>query len=69
MESTNVLDSILAVFGSVGDWIVESITNIFPMFWSAESGLTFLGVLAISGLAFSIVFLLIGIIQKFLRFA
>lgn len=65
---TSVLTSILAVFTAVGDWIVGAVTALIPMFYH-EGALTFLGVLAVAGLAFSVVFLLIGIIQKFLHFA
>lgn len=65
---TNVLTSILEVFEAVANWIVEAVQSVIPMFYATEGGLTFLGVLAIAGLAFSVVFLLIGIIQNFLHF-
>lgn len=70
-----VLDQILEVFENVGEWIPTAVNSLVPMFWTApaETGgtgsLTFLGVLAVSGLAFSIIFLLVGIIQRFLRFS
>lgn len=64
----NVLEAILAVFTEVGEWISTSVPTFFTMFYSTESGLTFLGVLAVAGLAISIVFLLIGVIQNFLHF-
>lgn len=64
----NVLESILSVFTSVGEWITEMVTGIIPMFYVADSGLTFLGVLAVAGLAFSVVFLVIGLIQNFMNF-
>lgn len=68
MTGTNsVLDAILAVFLAVGEWISEAVNGMVPMFW-AEGSLTFLGVLAVAGLAFSVAFLLIGIIQNFLHF-
>ena len=63
-----VLSSILAVFLSVGEWISSAVTSLTPMFWVAETGLTFLGTLAVSGLAFSVAFLIIGLIQNFLHF-
>lgn len=66
---TNVLTSILAVFTAVGGWIVDAVESFIPMFYDTTNGLTFLGVLAVAGLAFSVVFLIIGIIQKFLHFA
>lgn len=68
MQTTTVLDAVLAIFESIGNWIPEAVTNLIPMFYTAESGLTFLGVLAVAGLAFSVVFLVMGIIQNFLHF-
>ena len=67
MEGT-VLSDILEVFSAVGTWIVSSVNALTPMFWSS-TGLTFLGVLAVSGLSLSVAFLLIGVIQRFLHFA
>lgn len=68
MQETSVLSMILAVFTAVGDWISDAVQSFVPMFYDASTGLTFLGVLAVAGLAFSVVFLMIGIIQKFLKF-
>lgn len=65
---TNVLTSILEVFTGVGEWITTAVSEITPMFYATEGGLTFMGVLAVAGLAFSVVFLLIGLIQNFLHF-
>lgn len=65
---TNILTSILDVFDAVGTWIVEAVNSLTPMFYGAETGLTFMGVLAVAGLAFSVVFLILGIIQNFLHF-
>lgn len=67
-----VLTAIMEVFSSVASWIVETVPTVTSLFWTVgESGagsLTFLGVLAVAGLAISVAFLLIGIIQKFLHF-
>lgn len=65
---TTVLDAVMEVFTTVGEWIVSAVQDLIPMFWSSETGLTFLGVLAVAGLAFSVVFLVMGIIQNFLHF-
>lgn len=65
---TNVLDAILDVFDAVSTWIQSAVTSVMPMFYASDTGLTFLGVLAVAGLAFSVVFLIIGIIQNFLHF-
>lgn len=67
MEGT-VLGHILEVFSAVGTWIVSATNSLTPMFWT-EGGLTFLGVLAVSGLSLSVAFLLISVIQRFLHFA
>lgn len=64
----NVLSAILEVFTSVGAWLSEAVTSMIPMFYVAETGLTFIGVLAVAGLAISVAFLLIGVISNFLRF-
>lgn len=64
----SVLEAILEVFLGVGDWIVTAVQAIVPMFYVAGTGLTFLGVLAVAGLAFSVVFLLINIVKGFLQF-
>lgn len=69
MSGTNsIIAAILAVFSQIGDWILETVPNMMPLFYAADTGLTFLGVLAVAGLAFSVVFLMIGIVQRFLHF-
>lgn len=65
---TNILTAILAVFLQVGEWFGTAVNALTTMFWVPETGLTFLGVLAVSGLAFSVVFLIISLIQNFLHF-
>lgn len=65
---TTVLNAILAVFLAVGEWIATAVDALVPMFYVAETGLTFLGTLAVVGLAFSVAFLIIGVIQNFLHF-
>lgn len=66
------LNAIFAIFTGVGEWIIGSLTDLMVIFWTpgADGGgeLTFLGVLAVAGLAFSVIFLIIGIIQRFLHF-
>ena len=69
-----VLDQILDVFTAVGNWIPGAVEQFIPMFWTAptteggEGALTFMGVLAVAGLSFSVCFLCLGILQRFLRF-
>ena len=78
MENT-VLNSILDVFSSIGEWFASFVPTLTGLFWKpavispsegviSEARLTFLGVLAVAGLAISVVFLVIGLIQNFLHF-
>ena len=64
----DILSAVLAVFTAVGTWISGAVTQLMPMFYVEATGLTFLGVLSVAGLAFSVVFLIIGLIQRFLHF-
>lgn len=67
-----IVTAITDVFSALGSWIVEAFTEfVVPMFWTAtaEGGsLTLLGTLGVCGLAVSICFLLIGIVQRFMHF-
>lgn len=67
-ELTGVLGAILQIFTGVATWIADAVASLVPMFYDAETGLTFLGVLAVAGLAISVAFLIIGVIQNFLHF-
>lgn len=67
MESS-ILTAVLAVFTAIGTWITEAVTALMPMFYAEATGLTFLGVLSVAGLGFSVIFLMVGLIQKFLHF-
>lgn len=68
METSNVLDSVLEVFSKVGDWFGESIEGIVPMFYNADTGLTFIGVMTVAGLGFSVILLVLNLIKGYLRF-
>ena len=68
----NIITAILAIFSDIGQWIMSELNSLQAIFWTVGEGgtgqLTFLGVLAVAGLAFSVVFLIMGIIQRFLHF-
>lgn len=67
---TSVLTSILAVFSAIGTWIVGAVKDMTPIFWNAtDSSLTLIGVLAVCGLGISVIFLIVGLIQRFFHFA
>lgn len=68
----NPLTSITEVFSAMGTWLVTFINSLIPLFWNEGSGenagsLTFLGVLAIIGLAISVFFLVMRVIENFLH--
>lgn len=58
---------IFNIFGNIGNWITNAISNLTSMFW-ANGSLTFIGVLAVGGLGISIVLILIRLISSFLAF-
>lgn len=64
--TASVISAITAVFTAVMEWIITAITAVVAVFWTGEA-LTFMGVLAVVGLAISIFFLLLGLIQNFLH--
>lgn len=63
-----IVTAVLEVFEAVGTWISETIPTFVPIFYDAETGLTFIGVTLLMSLGFSVVFLLIGLLQRFLSF-
>lgn len=57
------------IFGSVGEWTVDSVGSFSSVFWNAETGtLTFIGILGVAGLAIAVIVLLVFVISKYLRF-
>lgn len=65
---TGVIDSLMAIWSAISTWIVSSISSVSVIFYVAETGLTLLGVLAVSSLGIGVIFLLIGVVQKFFHF-
>lgn len=63
----SVVSQITGVFTSIATWIAETLPSIVAVFYDAEKGLTFLGTLAVIGVAVSVFFLLMGLIQNFLH--
>lgn len=63
-----LIESILVLFSNLVIWIPSVLTGLILMFYSAETGLTFLGALACAGLGISVIFLLISIVSNFLHF-
>lgn len=64
---TAVITAITSVFSAIMEWMATAIADITPIFYVAETGLTFIGTLTIIGLSISIFFLLVGVISSFLH--
>lgn len=67
-----VVTSVTGVFEEIGAWLVKFLQSLIPLFYDTTlnegaGGLTFLGVLAVIGLAISVFFLVMGVIQNFLH--
>lgn len=65
---TGILEAVLAVFTAVIDWFIASMQSVVALFWSAETGLTFFGVLGLTALGISIVLLFIRMVKNYLTF-
>ena len=64
----NIIESILGVWSAVLSWFGGAFDELIPIFYVAETGLTFIGYLAVGGMAVSAAFLFLGLVQKWLRF-
>ena len=63
-----MISAIVNVWTEIMDWVVESLSSVQAVFINpTDSSLTFLGVLAVISVAIGIAFLLIGVVQNFLR--
>lgn len=63
---TTVIEAIVSVWDSIMNAIVNLMASAQGLFW-ADGALTFLGTLAVIGVAISFVLLVINIIQNFLH--
>lgn len=61
-----MIAAITGVWTEVMEWIVTSLASVQSVFY-VEGALTFMGVLAVISVAIGIAFLVIGVIQNFLR--
>lgn len=61
-------DSLFTVFARLGEWLGSQLAVLVALFWTAETGLTFIGTLGVAGLGIGVVILVIVIVARFLRF-
>lgn len=65
---TNLISSITDVFTAIISWLVGAFEPVSSLFYNTTDGLTFMGTLAIMSLGVSVAFLIVGIVQRFLKF-
>lgn len=65
---TTIVEYVFSVFTAISDWLVETIQSFVPVFYSTETGMTFLGVMALCGLGVGIILLLFNIVKSFVQF-
>lgn len=63
---------ITTVWTEIMTWVTTSLTSVQSIFYTpgasgAAGSLTFLGVLAVIGVAIGVAFLIIGVVQNFLK--
>lgn len=68
----SLVTAITEVFGEIGSWIITFLNSLIPLFWTEGVGdkagsLTFFGVLAVIGLAISVFFLLMRVVENFIH--
>lgn len=61
-----MIGTITTVWTEVMTWITTSLGSVQDVFY-AENNLTFLGTLAVIGVSIGIAFLVIGVVQNFLK--
>lgn len=66
---TSVVNSILDVFSEIGSWFAETVPTFYILFYDPETGLTFLGVLAVVAVGIAIILLIFRLINDFLNFS
>lgn len=65
---TSVIGAITSVFTAVGEWFSTALGGFVDIFYVEETGITFLGTVALVGLGISITMLLINIVKSFIKF-
>lgn len=61
-----MVSAITTVWDEIMEWITTSLASVQSVFYAGDS-LTFLGVLAVISVAIGVGFLVIGVIQNFLK--
>ena len=63
----NVVTSITSTWTAVSTWFIDTLNTVPAIFYDSETGLTFIGTLAIFGGGLAIIIGLIGMVRGFLK--
>lgn len=63
-----IVEQVTGVFTDMMEWIGGSFTTIESLFYNAETGLTFLGILSVCALGIGVFLLVMNIVRSFLQF-
>lgn len=64
---TNVITAITTAWTAVATWFIDTMELVPEIFFNAETGLTFIGTLAIFGGGLSVIIGLIGVIRGWVK--
>ena len=67
VNALNSTDGVLDVFSGVGSWLVSGVNSLISMFY-VDGSLSFVGYLAVAGLAISVILLIFWLISVWLKF-
>lgn len=64
----SIVTAVFAIFQEIASWFLDSLLDFVQLFYSAEDGLTFIGVMALVGIGIGVVRMLFAIITSFVQF-
>ena len=64
----NIVQTVFEVFDKISEWIVGAVNDMVPIFYNTESGLTFLGTMALCGLGVGLILLIFNVVKSFIQF-
>lgn len=65
--TSNLVTAVFDVFSAVSTWFIGTIMDFVELFYNAESGLTFLGIMALVGLGIAVARMFFAIITSFVQ--
>ena len=67
MTTSNVVTAVFDVFSNISTWFTGSISDFVDLFYTAENGLSFIGIMALIGIGIGVTRMLFAIITSFVQ--